>query len=369
MAIIYLKKHHLKVYIILFFSMLLIVQSAKGQNFKLMRYDEDYSALKDSAKNLYNRLKYIALSENKQTYVSLGGEARVEANYAMNEDWGEMNVGKDLFFLQRYHLHADLHIGGRIRFFGQLRSGLEDGRKMGPRRIDEDKLNVQNLFVDFVPYEKIDRSLTLRLGRQELSYGSGRLIDAREGPNLRLYFDGAKIAYQSDHLKVDAFVMADAVTRIGVFDNTSTRKPNLWGVYNSYITKRGLNFDFYYLGINRKNVRFEASTSDELRHTLGVRFWRHGLGFIYNFETGYQFGTFGSKHISAFGISSEIGYVFEHISGHPAVKLKSDYISGDKSPNDNKLECNVSKWGIFWNEPPSRSGEPNIHSPKSNLES
>lgn|GEM_PF-4703281 len=41
--------------------------------------------------------------------------------------------------------------------------------------------------------------MTLRLGRQELQYGSGRLLDVREGPSLRLYFDGAKVAYASLH--------------------------------------------------------------------------------------------------------------------------------------------------------------------------
>lgn len=323
--------------LIILLGMLLITQFTKAQNFKLMRYDEDYSELKDSAKTFYNKIKYIQLSKNKQTYLSLGGEVRGEFNYAMNEDWGETNVGRDVFFLQRYHLHADFHIGDRIRIFGQLRSGLEDGRKTGPRRIDEDKLNLQNLFVDFVPYKKAGKSLTLRLGRQELGYGSGRLIDVREGPNLRLYFDGAKLAYNSSNLKMDAFVMADAVLKTGVLDNSSTRKTNLWGVYNTYITPKGLNFDFYYLGINRKNARFDAGVADELRHTLGTRFWRNGLGFVYNFETVYQFGTFGSDNIGSFAISSEIGYVFEHIKGLPTVKLKSDYISGDKSPNDGKL--------------------------------
>ena len=32
-----------------------------------------------------------------------------------------------------------------------------------------------------------------RVGRQELEYGSGRLIDVREGPNVRLSFDGFKV--------------------------------------------------------------------------------------------------------------------------------------------------------------------------------
>lgn len=318
--------------------MLLVAQFSWGQHVKLMRYDEDYSGLKDSVRTLYNRIKYIPLRQTGNFYLSFGGEVREELNYAVNEDWGRMGVGRDVFLLQRYHVHADLHLGNRIRFFGQLRSGLEDGRKNGPRGIDEDQLNVQNLFVDVVPYEKLDRTLTLRVGRQEIRYGSGRLIDVRDGPNLRLYFDGVKFGYASPHLNVDAFVMADAIVNTGVFDNTSTRKANFWGVYNTYITPNNLNFDFYYLGINRANARFDEGIANESRHTFGTRFWRNGVGLVYNFETAYQVGTFGKAKIAAVAVSSEIGYVFEYINGLPAIKLRSDYISGDKDKNDGKIE-------------------------------
>lgn len=159
-----------------------------------MRYDEDYFGLKDSARTFYNRVKYIPLSHSGDVYLSFGGEVREELDYAVNEDWGEMGIGKEVFLLQRYQVHADLHWGNRVRFFGQLRSGLEDGRRDGPRRIDEDKLNVENLFVDVVPYKRLGRTLTLRLGRQEIQYDSGRLVDVRDGTNLRLYFEGTKAA-------------------------------------------------------------------------------------------------------------------------------------------------------------------------------
>jgi len=35
--------------------------------------------------------------------------------------------------------------------------------------------------------------IKLRIGRQELNYGSGRLVSVREGPNVRQSFDGFKI--------------------------------------------------------------------------------------------------------------------------------------------------------------------------------
>jgi hypothetical protein len=281
-----------------------------------MRYDENYSGLKDSAGSLYNKIKYIPFSKSGSVYLSLGGEVRQELDYAINEDWGAIGLGRDVFLLQRYHLHTDLHLGNRIRLFGQLRSGLEDGRKNGPRPIDEDKLNVQNLFVDVIAYNEMDRTVTLRLGRQEVQYGSGRLIDVNNGPNLRLYFDGAKVAYASAGLKLDAFVLAEPIVNTGIFDNTSTRKASLWGIYSTYTIPKSASLDLYYLGINRENSRFDEGIADEIRHTLGTRFWKNGTGFIYNFEAMYQFGRFGSGDILALGLSSEMGYSFENLKEH-----------------------------------------------------
>ncbi|MDR6968105.1 hypothetical protein J2X31_002120 [Flavobacterium arsenatis] len=308
-----------------------------AQNFKLMRFDENYADLKDSARTFYNKIKYIPFSENGNRYLSLGGEARGELDYVRNEDWGKMNQGLAVFTLQRYNLHADLHLGNRVRFFGQLRSGLEDGRDNGPRGIDEDQLNLQNLFVDIVPYKNANQILTLRLGRQEIHYGSGRLIDAREGPNLRLYFDGVKIAFTSPKLKIDAFVMSESIVRTGILDNKSSHKANLWGAYGTYGNPKRSNFDLYYIGISRENARFDEGVAEESRHTFGSRFWRNGFGLVYNFEAGYQFGSFGLDKILAYGISSEIGYIFENIKGLPVLKLRSDYISGDKIKGDGKL--------------------------------
>ncbi len=323
-------------YLLIYFFLSLPMQIL-AQSFKLMRYDENYFSLKDSVGNFYNRIKYIPLSQSGSVYLSFGGEVRQELDYFVNEDWGARGLGRDVFLLQRYHLHADLHLGNRIRLFGQLRSGLEDGRRNGPRPIDEDQLNVQNLFVDVIAYKEMDRTVTLRLGRQEVYYGSGRLIDVRNGPNLRLYFDGAKVAYASSGLSLVAFVLAEPIVNTGIFDNTSTRKANLWGIYSTCTIPRSANFDFYYLGITRESSRFDEGIADEVRHTVGTRFWKNGAGFVYNFEAMYQFGKFGSGDIRALGLSSEIGYSFGNLKGAPAIKLRSDIISGDKRKGDGRL--------------------------------
>jgi hypothetical protein len=96
--------------------------SASFQDFQLMRFDENYERLKDSVHNFYNTLKFLPLSKNKKVFGSFGGEARLEHVSMYNESWARFNTGHNNFFLQRYAIHGDLHIGYRFRVFSQLRS-------------------------------------------------------------------------------------------------------------------------------------------------------------------------------------------------------------------------------------------------------
>lgn len=309
-----------------------------AQNFKLLRYDENYEFLKDSTRNFYENLKFNPLNKDKDIYVSFGGEARYEYVDFDNEDWGRLNIGHNNFLLQRYDLHADIHLGKNVRVFAQLRSALQNGRVNGPRGIDEDQLNIQNLFIDVNLWTKEDKRLTVRAGRQELDYGSGRLISVREGPNARLYFTGGKIMYSSSRFSIDAFAMMSDIVYKGVFDNQMSKQLNLWGAYSKIIFPKAGNLDLYYLGIRRDESLFEEGIAPERRHTIGTRLWKYGGGFIYNLEAAYQFGTFGSGNISAWTASADIGYLFENIKFKPSINLRNDYISGDKTKGDGNLQ-------------------------------
>ncbi|KAF2326542.1 alginate export family protein [Flavobacterium ginsenosidimutans] len=323
---------------IIILSFLLMGKTASAQSFKLLRYDENYEFLKDSSRNFYERLKFIPLNQQKDIYMSLGGEARYEYVDFNNEDWGRLNIGHNNFLLQRYDLHADIHLGKSFRIFAQLRSALEDGRVNGARGIDEDQLNVQNLFLDVNVWQQKDKKITVRAGRQELDYGSGRLISVREGPNARLYFTGGKVMYTSSRVSVDAFAMMADTIYTGVFDNKMSKQLNLWGAYSKIIFPKAGNLDVYYLGIRRDLSLFEEGIAPERRHTVGTRLWKYGGGFIYNLEAAYQFGTFGSGDINAWTGSIDIGYMFENTKFKPTINLRNDYISGDKNQGNGNLQ-------------------------------
>ncbi|MFD2286947.1 hypothetical protein GJU39_09360 [Pedobacter petrophilus] len=310
---------------------------AFSQGIKLMRYDEDYSNLKDSGRNFYNKLKFLPLSANRKVYFTFGGEARAEFGGKINEDWIK-DQGFNDSFLQRYSLYSDLNIGQRLRLFVQVNSALENGSKYGPAPVDEDQLAVQNLFAEYRILLNADNKLAVRLGRQEINYGSGRLISVREGTTVRQYFTGAKLMYATPRFALDAFVLAADEVNFGVFDNRPSHQANLWGAYSNLNIERGGNFDFYYLGIRRDNAEFEEGIGKEIRHTIATRYWKSGGGFTYNLEAAYQFGKFGNGNIDAWTMAIELGYLFEKVKFKPSVNLRNDYISGDKKAGDGNLQ-------------------------------
>jgi hypothetical protein len=172
--------------------------------YKQLRYEEDWSYLRDKStrSERLDRIKYIPLRGREGWYVSIGGEARVRYERFDNPLWGQEAEDGNGYFLQRYMLHADFHLGPRMRFFGQIKSGLEDGRVGGPRPTDEDRLDLHQAFFDYKFEAGKGLTLLLRAGRQEMSFGSSRLVGVRESV-FRLVTSGrrARISERAPELR------------------------------------------------------------------------------------------------------------------------------------------------------------------------
>jgi Alginate export len=89
---------------------------------------------------------------------------------------------------------ACLTLGSHFRLFASFQYEKEMGNDAGPRPgIDEDEGDFHEAFVDISTGLDDQRSVTLRLGQQELVYGTGRLVDNNEGVNVKSSFYGARI--------------------------------------------------------------------------------------------------------------------------------------------------------------------------------
>jgi hypothetical protein len=307
---------------------------APDRSYKLIRSDEDWSFLRD--KNLrddfWDPTKYIPLRKNaKDWYLTMGGEAREVWEQIGNDDWGQSPFW-NAYLNERYMLYADLHYGPHVRTFLELKSGINSFRVGGPRPIDEKLLDFQSGFLE-VGGETSWGALHVRAGRQELEYGSGRLVDVREGPNVRLSFDGFLVRTEAHAWRVDGFAMRPDEDNPGYFDNSPDHAVGFWGVYATHPMPDKLLLDLYYLGQDRKDGAFERGTAHEVRHSLGARVSKpvasERPGWDFDDEALWQFGSFGAADIRAWTVASETGYRIPTIPLKPRFSAKADISSGD----------------------------------------
>lgn len=302
-----------------------------------LRYNDNFAYLKNDtiARKDTEKLKYIRLS--KENYLSIGGEIRTQFQYHNNQNFGDVppsfSSASTTQLWQRLLLHANLELGKNVRLFTQLNSTY---RFLNPNpaaaEIDENHLSLHQAFIDC----RFNNKWQLRLGRQELAYGSHRLITFREGPNTRLTFDGFILKYQSPKRKIDFLAITLVVSRPGVFDDKSF-EDYVWGMYGTeQIVPDRLMLDYYSLSFTSDKRRYNYQAGKERRESYGLRLYSRNPVFNYDFESTFQTGKFNDNKIWAYSLAADINLKLNKRAGL-VTGLGANYVTGDKNRTDNQL--------------------------------
>jgi hypothetical protein len=315
--------------------LLLAADSALGQ-FRPLRYEDDFAAQRQACADddLMACWKDRPIGDGAS--LSLGGELRWRYEYADNPGYGEDPQDRWGAFLQRHSVFADLRVGEHWRGFAQLGASLANGRAEGPSPVDANRLDPTNLFVEWHGAAERDGRFGLRAGIQELRMGSARLIDARDGTNVRRSFDAVRVYATSGDWYVDAFAAAPRQNRPGSFDDARSRTQALRGVYATR-ARAGGGWDVYLLHYEDRAARYVQGVAHERRWTLGTRaFGSHG-DWDWNWESALQGGRFGGAGIRAWTLATETGRTFGDAAGQPRLALLAAVASGDGDPDDDRL--------------------------------
>jgi len=163
------------------------------------RFNEDWSALRgvDLGKtdDFWDRLKFIPLTEDGSVWFTLGGQARERAEYFRQFQFGASEPKQsDAYLLSRFRLTADLHVTPYFRMFAEGKSSFALDRELQGGRTTAfvDEFDLLNGFADIVIPFGEQASATLRGGRQELIFGSQRLVGPGDFTQVPRTFDGGE---------------------------------------------------------------------------------------------------------------------------------------------------------------------------------
>jgi hypothetical protein len=302
--------------------------------------DEDWSFLRDPTKrtDIWDALKFIPLGSDER-FLSLSGEVRYRPEGLRLHGVGERPTISDSYFLQRYLFGASAVLGPHVRIFGELQSGIINGRLSGPRPTDYNSLDMHQAFVELKAPVGTS-AMSLKVGRHELSIGSTRLISASPGLNVKRSFDGATLTFRGASWNAAAAVAQLVPIQQGVFDDNPRREQLFWGVAAG---RKSPRFDrgelgLYYLGIDRKTSLFAQGVGPETRHTLGMKWNVTATKFDWNYDALLQWGEFADAPIRAWGFATETGFRASNRGWRPRLSLRTDVASGDSDRDNPRLQ-------------------------------
>ncbi|MBI1870317.1 MAG: alginate export family protein [Chlamydiae bacterium] len=272
--------------------------------------------------------------ENK---VKVSAEFRYRLEARDNFDFDDAKDDEDVFHLFRTRLNLQLDPLPYARGFVQFQDARIASSDFANDAPFEDPIDLRQGYVEL--YDPMKKGIGLRVGRQELLYGSERLIGAFNWSNVAQSFDAAKIFYSFEKARIDAFAARKVKMDPSTIFNEWDDEDNLIGLYGSCQMVPDHTFDLYYfLRDTDRPIAFGPNVgSDELSESsVGARLaGKQPIGLDYQLESAYQFGDFGREDISAWMFIGILGYTFD-LSGSPRVAFEFDHASGDEDAQDPK---------------------------------
>jgi hypothetical protein len=215
----------------------------------------------------------------------------------------------------------------------QLIGADQLGRTGGARPNDRNDADLAQAYLD-LPVGT-GSNARVRIGRQEIALGSGRLLAANDGANVRRRFDGVVFETEVGDTTWLALAAAQVEVRPGAFDDrTDTDRP-LLGL--GWVEQRsGGSLAAYLAYTERNDPAFGAPARPQSRLSIGGRWSFRTARLDGDVETIVQTGSSGSDEIRAWAMAGELGW--RPREGRIRVWTRFSFASGDGRPQDGRVE-------------------------------
>lgn len=237
----------------------------------------------------------------------------------------------DDLFLTRIRLNFKYAVQDDIDVFAQVQDAREFGSEATVSS-NEKNLDLKQGWCEI--RNLLGQPLTLRVGRQEVAYGDGRILSPLDWHNVGRSFDGAKARYAGEGWWADLFYYV-------VKEGTGAEDDqDFGGGYVSYTGLADHEVDAYLLLREFNNNAFtgeDGAVGDLRDRTAGLRVKGRQGGLDYTAEGMLQGGSFSEDRIRAHAFAFTAGWTFD-IDWKPRVGVEVTQASGDDDAADGDHE-------------------------------
>lgn len=314
------------------------VRKAAAASHKGVFYANDFSYLANAGccpTYLGDRLKRLPVGDC--WLVDVGGQYRMRYHHEQNinntgavPNFLGLTGDDDDFLLHRTRLYVNAEYGDHIRFYGEMLDALSELGSGPPRVIEENRTDIQNMFVEVKGLDAGPGTIGARVGRQEILLGAQRLVTPFDWANTRKTFDGARAMWKGDSWDIDGIWLRPLhrdAAHVKKLDSPNLDR-QLYGVYGTYKDLCRDNLEAYWLALDYEDVGPSGFRYD----TLGIRYWGSEGDWLYELETGVQFGTNADNSSHGAGaVTAGLGRKFSGMTYSPTLWAYYDWASGDNT--------------------------------------
>ena len=282
----------------------------------------------------------------------------------MDESNSRLSPNDNDYTLTRVRAYADLLVGDNVRFFGEFIWADSLGEDLAPLPIDVNLGDALNLFVELNLFDYGGKPVYARIGRQELLFGSQRLVSTLDWANTRRTFDGVRIFRTGQQWDFDLFYTAFVPADPDDFDEPDSNR-EFAGTWATYRPKKGHFVDFFYLYFENSN---DVTEQNIVRaptdvHTMGTRYAGDHCGLLWDFWGALQFGNQDGQDLFAGAYTASLGRNFGRSGWSPTAWICYDYASGDSNPGagDAHTFNHLYPFGHYYLGWVDQVGRQNIH--------
>lgn len=268
-------------------------------------------------------------------WIQFSGEDRLRLEgYA----YGGFNPGNDeMYLLNRFRWQVILRPARWLRVFAETQDSRVFWKKQHPSAPPyENTWDLRQAYADFGDVEK--SPVALRFGRQEMSYGTERIIGVSSWSNTSRSFDAAKLILRHGKVRADLFAASVVVLQNGTVGSVQPGN-NTYGIYvTTTDLLPGATIDPFVIWRLQPNITSETGISGHMDEKVwGLRtVGRLHRDFDYGATVMLERGDYSTDHLNALALHFLLGYTFSRAAWRPRIAVEYNYGSGDQDPRDGR---------------------------------